>query len=140
MFADSWRWIEPVAGLAKAAALRTPGGALARFWNGFTVDEAVVEVLDAVYRVHAPEVVQVWRSIPERPPTVGLGSEETRTYRWDRVVTVDEWIATVATISDHQRLGPRLEPLLADLRRTIVRLGGTVPVRHHVHLVLTRQD
>src|SRR5688572_11902991 len=33
--AQSWHWVDPVAGPAKAASVLRPGGRLALFWNGY---------------------------------------------------------------------------------------------------------
>jgi hypothetical protein len=33
-------------------------------------------------------------------------SVKTRTYRWERILSADEWVEQAATFSDHQRLEP----------------------------------
>lgn len=147
LFADSWHWIDPAAGLPKAAELLEGNGTIARLWNGYTVDESVIDAFDAVYRRHAPEIVQVWR--PRHAETgrnddftAGgfFDSLERRSYRWQRVVTAAEWVSVVETVSDHQRLGrQRLTLLLRELREAIERLGGSIQSHHETHLVLARR-
>jgi hypothetical protein len=52
---------------------------------------------------------------------------EPRTYRWTRELSANEWVAMLATFSDHQRLGKdRLLRLQDALRAAIDRSGGTV--------------
>ena len=52
---ESWHWVDPVAGAAKAAEVLRPGGRLAAFWNtgqpSAGLDEAFVEA----YRRVLPE-------------------------------------------------------------------------------------
>jgi SAM-dependent methyltransferase len=53
---QTWHWIEPVAGAAKAAAVLRPGGRLALFWNVFQPPAALAEAFGAVYRRVLPEL------------------------------------------------------------------------------------
>ncbi len=46
---SAWHWVEPVRGVAKAAAVLRPGGTLARFWNYPVVPDATGERLERVY-------------------------------------------------------------------------------------------
>ena len=56
-----------------------------------------------------------------------FGSLEPRTYRWEHTLSADEWVALVATFSDHQCLGQeRLSVLQRGLHAAIEDLGGTV--------------
>lgn len=144
-FADSWHWITPAAGIPKAARLLNEGGTFVRFWNAYAVDGPVIDAFDTVYREHAPEVAQVWRPTGDRARMHGVASSgafhslETRTYRWERILTADEWVAATATVSDHQRLGPqRLTRLLGELHETIEHLGGTVHAHYETYLALAR--
>lgn len=156
-FADSWHWVDPDVGIAKAARLLRAGGTIARWWNNCVLDEPVIAAFDAVYRSHAPEVVQMWRPAGDRakvhadarsvstgtgPFTTGgmFCTVETRTYRWERVLTADQWVGAVATTSSHQRLEPpRLASVLRDLHDAIERLGGTMQGHYETDLVFARR-
>lgn len=147
-FADSWHWIDPTVAVPKAAGLLPAGGTIARFWNDYAVDDHVADAFDAVYRTHAPQIVQVWRPtgrpfLPgDTDPFTATGdfhSLRTATYRWERVMSADEWTAVAATASDHRSLGPRLPALLRDLHAAIEHLGGAVRSHHETRLVLARR-
>ncbi len=60
---QTWHWIDPVAGAAKAAAVLRPGGRLAVFWNVFQPDPALAEALTAVYAGVMPGP-NLWASDP----------------------------------------------------------------------------
>jgi SAM-dependent methyltransferase len=47
---DTWHWIDPKRGAAKAALVLRPAGACVRFWNLQLLDEPVMDALDIVYR------------------------------------------------------------------------------------------
>jgi len=147
--ADAWHWIDPARGIPKAAEVLRPGGTLARFWNYHLLEEQAVAALDAVYRRHAPEAhtrdsapgdrtdpgTADPTSAADRAGSGGdplarsdaFGSLEPRTYRWEHTLSADEWVALVATFSDHQCLGQeRLSVLQRGLHAAIEDLGGTV--------------
>lgn len=148
-FADAWHWVDPAVGIPKAARLLRPGGRLARWWNDCVLDEPVIAAFEAVYRRHAPHIVQVWRPAADKErvhagaaadpftATAAFSPAVTSTYRWERIMTADEWVGTAETTSAHQRLGPqRLSALLRELHTTIERLGGTVRSHHETYLAL----
>jgi SAM-dependent methyltransferase len=130
----AWHWIDPAVGLARAAEVLNPGGTAALFWNYHTVDQSLLAAFDAAYQLHAPELDVIGRDpsgLPDHDPFAAAKSftpGETRTYRWPRQLTADEWAGMLATFSDHQGLGwYRLTHLQAALRRAINNRGGTVP-------------
>ncbi|MHB1837600.1 MAG: class I SAM-dependent methyltransferase, partial [Solirubrobacteraceae bacterium] len=52
---ESWHWVDPVAGAAKAAEVLRPGGRLAVFWNTGQPPARLDEAFHAVYRTVLPE-------------------------------------------------------------------------------------
>ena len=52
---QSWHWVDPVAGAAKAARVLRPGGRLAAFWHVFEPPQDVAEAVGAVYRRVVPD-------------------------------------------------------------------------------------
>jgi SAM-dependent methyltransferase len=152
--ADAWHWIRPDLGILKVARVLRAGGTIARFRSSVIVDEPVVAAFDTVYRKHAPQVTQVWRPTRSQAHPGGLAdndvadpfadndifsSVETRTYRWERTLSADEWVGLAATISDHLRLGnERLPVLLQALHATIQALGGTVHSHGETQVLLAQ--
>jgi len=150
---DTWHWIDPKRGAAKAALVLRPGGALVRFWNLQLLDEPVMEALDPVYRAHAPEVYVYGRAptswpdgsalkyadpIPLEGPFVAI---EAKKYVWERRVTGADWAAFAGTISDHKRLpGERLASLKTAIRETIERFGETILVRIETMATFSRRE
>jgi SAM-dependent methyltransferase len=130
---QAWHWINPDEGLAQARRVLAPSGVLARFWNYHRFDDAVLQVLDAVYEELAPGVQGLGHD-PTReaqPPDPferdGDWSVEAVTYRWDRSCSAQDYAGLVATFSDHQRLGPvRLRALQQALHDAVQGLGGTL--------------
>jgi SAM-dependent methyltransferase len=53
--AQSWHWIDPVAGAAKAAAVLRPGGRLAIFGHVFEPPDRIAEAFAAAFRRAVPE-------------------------------------------------------------------------------------
>jgi SAM-dependent methyltransferase len=53
--AESWHWVDPVAGAAKAAEVLRPGGRLAVFWNTGQPPADLDEAFAEVYRRVLPE-------------------------------------------------------------------------------------
>ncbi len=129
----AWHWVDPAIGLPKAASVVNPGGTVALFWNYHALDESLLDAFDAAYRLHAPELTVVGRD-PSGAPDVDpfarsnqFSPGESRTYRWPRHLSADEWVGMLATFSDHQRLGrERLTDLQAAVRGAIRASGGVV--------------
>lgn len=98
---QTWHWIDPVAGAAKARALLRPNGRLAVFWNVFQPEAALAAALAAVYdRVLAGP--NLWTADPHAAyqPLLAMAADgmrdagfaEPEQWRvdWERVYTRDE--------------------------------------------------
>jgi SAM-dependent methyltransferase len=129
----AWHWVDPVAGLAKAASVLVPGGTVALFWNYHVLDASLVEAFADVYAAHAPGLAVIGAD-PTGSPDVDpfSGSDhfapgETRSYRWSREVAADDWVSMLETFSDHRRLGEApLHRLQDGLHDVITASGGVV--------------
>jgi hypothetical protein len=128
------------------AAVLRPGGTFVRFWSLDVLDEAVIDVLRAVYAEHAPKAFVYGYLSRDRPYVDPLESHpdfagmETRIYGWERTLTACEWAELMATVSDHQRLEPeRLAALQRGARAAIEALGGAVHSRGETHAWFVRR-
>ncbi|MGH3513310.1 MAG: class I SAM-dependent methyltransferase, partial [Pseudonocardiaceae bacterium] len=142
----AWHWIDPELGMAKAAHVLRASGTIARFWNYHVLDESVAAMFEAVYREHAPEAHPHGRALDDSGYIDPFGeneafcSVETRTYRWERTLSADEWVGQALTFSDHQRLEPeRLRTVARALHAAVETLGGTVEAHGGTYVVLARR-
>jgi SAM-dependent methyltransferase len=141
---QAWHWIDPRVGAPKVARLLTPGGTVALFWNYDDLDAPTRAVADAVYREHAPELLDAFRNKPTRQlddlRAAGVfSSVRTRTYEWERTVSVADWVGVVGTHSDHLMLGPRRLATVQDaLRRALEQAGEVVRLRGGTYVIWAR--
>jgi SAM-dependent methyltransferase len=138
---QSWHWVDPVAGAAKAAQVLRPGGVLAAFWHVFEAPPPVSTAFAEVYR----------RVVPDPPFTVqaagqgrmpylgvitkvadgmrevgGFGEAEQSRFDWERSYTRDEWLDLLPTTGGLTRLPPdKLAEVLDHVGAAIDALGGT---------------
>jgi SAM-dependent methyltransferase len=121
---ESWHWVDPVAGAAKAAEVLRPGGRLSVFWNTGQpagLDEAFAEV----YRRVLPEslVARLGKSSIEEAhsamcakaadgmrATGAFDEPEQWRFEWTQSYTRDEWLSALQTSG-----GAIPESQLADL-------------------------
>lgn len=136
---QTWHWVDPVAGAAKAAQALRPGGRLAVFWNVFQSPPDVSAVFDTVYRRVIPDAPRSFWAMPALDTYAMLfdkaadgiqqadafGDPEQWRFDWERVYTGDEWLDQVPTHGGHNQLPPsQLEDLLAGIGAVVDRLGG----------------
>jgi SAM-dependent methyltransferase len=137
---QSWHWVEPVAGAAKAARVLRPGGLLAPFWHAYQLPPDVAEAFAAVYRRVVPD--SPFRFEPTRPAlevyqtmltTAADGMREAgafgepRQWRvdWERTYRRDEWLDQMPTQGPLTRLPPdRLAEVLHGVGAAIDAMGG----------------
>jgi len=116
--AQSWHWVDAVAGTAKAAAVLRPGGRLAVFWNAFDAPKDLREAFRDVYRRVQPDspfgaywarpAVDAYRIGCERMAQVmreagAFGEPEEWLSTWERPYTRDEWLDLVPTTGGFTR-------------------------------------
>lgn len=137
---QSWHWVDPVAGAAKAAEALRPGGRLAVFWNVFQPPPAVAEAFAAVYgAVLTGKSGNFWARPPLNAYSIGFtsaadgirqaamfGDPEQWRFDWERSYTRDEWLDQVPTHGGTNQLPPaQLEELLAGIGAAIEAVGGS---------------
>lgn len=133
--AQSWHWVEPSVGFAKAARVLSPEGVLAAFWNRpvWARGELREVVLDAYRRV-APELLaesdpihpastlssddEEWRHGVAATP--GLQGTEVRDYEWSQTYSAAGYAALLETHSTIRVLEPhRRHELVSAVARAI---------------------
>ncbi|WP_233608279.1 class I SAM-dependent methyltransferase [Nocardia stercoris] len=146
--AQSWHWIDPVAGAAKAAAVLRPGGRLAIFGHTYEPPAAVAEPFAAAVRRVAPD--SPFSGQPARRPlafyrseyikvndrigeTGSFGDPELWQFDWQQTYSSAQWLELLPTTGGLTRLR-------ADQQAEILTaVGDAVDVLHH-GLHDTRRD
>lgn len=151
--AQAWHWVDPVAGAAKAAAVLSPGGRFAAFWNSNLHAPEVQDALDPIYQRHRPEPVAgpaasnraaVARMQDEGIDALGATGQfeavEMRWYPWHATYTREEWLDQLPTHSDHRNMAPEaLAALLAEVGEVIDEFGGQITLDHTTKLITARR-
>ncbi len=148
---QSWHWVDPVAGAAKAAQVLRPGGRLAVFWYVFQPPSDLAEAFSAVYR----------RVLPDSPFARGImpgldsysafftkaedgirqagafGEPEQWRFDWDGPYTRDEWLDLAPTAGGYSLFSPgQQEELLAGVGAAVDAVGGSFPM-HYTAMAVT---
>jgi SAM-dependent methyltransferase len=140
--AQSWHWVDPVTGAAKAATVLRPGGRLAIFSHVFEPPAEVAEPFAAAYRRVVPDPPFA-NSEARRPlelyqamyAKVAGKIRETGQFRepeqwrfdWERRYTRDQWLALLPTTGGLTRLRPdQLADILDAVGAAIDALGGAI--------------
>jgi len=134
---QTWHWIDPVAGAAKAAEVLRPGGGLAVFWNAPAPSTTVRDAFSEVYARIFPDwnpwarpAADAYGAIIGRAAdgiaeTGAFGPAERSRFDWERSYTRDEWLEQIPTGGDASQFAPEtLAALLAALGAAIDELGG----------------
>ncbi|MGA2008968.1 MAG: class I SAM-dependent methyltransferase [Solirubrobacteraceae bacterium] len=148
---QTWHWVDPVAGAAKAAAVLRPGGRLAVFWNVFEFPGDLGAAVNAVYARVLPDspfsggtagglaayAAQDAKAADGIRAAAAFGEPERLRFEWERRYSRDEWLAQVPTSGGHRRFPPgRLEDLLAGIGAAIDARGGSFTMRY-ISVVVT---
>ncbi|MFJ3306282.1 class I SAM-dependent methyltransferase [Streptomyces sp. NPDC086549] len=152
---QTWHWVDPVAGAAKAARTLRPGGLLALFWNAGQPVPEVAEAFAEVYRRAMPD------SLAARQWTVSaadgyaalcakaadgirevgaFADPEQWRFDWEQAYTRDEWLDQLPTQGAFTRL-PRagLEEVLSGVGAAIDAAGGSFTMRYATLAVTARR-
>lgn len=142
---QTWHWIDPVAGAAKAAAVLRPGGRLAVFWNISRPSPGIAEAFAAVHRRAVPDApLNPWAAaVLDRQDALlvtaadgmrragAFGESEQWRAEWEREYTRDQWLDQLPTSGLAGRLSPSvLEELLAGTGAAVDAMGGGFTMRY----------
>lgn len=141
--AQAWHWVHDPNRYKKVTAALAPGGMLALFWNrGRPMEGALRADNDAAYEEHAPALtssIGAWdvdRTLDEMSAAAFRDATK-RVFTWSITYTTAEWLALLATHSDHRMLPdePR-ERLHAAVGRVIDDHGGRFDATYDAMLFL----
>lgn len=139
--AQSWHWVDPVAGAVKAAQVLRPNGRLAIFGHVYEPPAEVAEPFAAAYRRVAPDApfngrsarrpLEMYRAgyarVADRIRETGgfLAPEQSR-FDWEHSYTRDQWLELLPTTGGLTRLDPgQLAEIQGEVGRAIDALGGS---------------
>jgi SAM-dependent methyltransferase len=138
--AQSWHWVDPASGAAKAAQVLRPGGRLAIFGHVYEPPAEVAEPFAAAYRRVVPdspfansearrplELYQaMYAKIADKIRETGQFREpEQWRFDWEQSYTRDQWLALLPTTGGLTRLRPgQLADILGEVGTAIDALGG----------------
>ncbi|MET8339241.1 class I SAM-dependent methyltransferase [Streptosporangium canum] len=138
--AQSWHWVDPVAGAVKAARVLRPRGRLAIFGHVYEPPAEVAEPFAAAYRRAAPD--SPLNGQPARRPldlyqaayvkfadqireTEQFNDPEQWRFDWERSYTRDQWLDLLPTTGGLTQLRPdQLAEILDAVGGAIDSLGG----------------
>ncbi|WP_435831401.1 class I SAM-dependent methyltransferase [Nocardia aurea] len=144
--AQSWHWVDPVAGTAKAAAVLRPGGRLAIFGHAYEPPAEVAEPFAAAYRRVAPD--SPFSGQPARRPldlylagyatiadqlreTAQFAEPEQWRFDWRQTYTRDQWLELLPTTGGLTRLRrDQLSEIFDAVGAAIDSLGGSFTMEY----------
>lgn len=142
---QTWHWLDPAAGAAKAALVLRPGGRVAAFWNAMELPPRLGDALAAAFRRVMPGALSAGEPSGGPPGyhafyaraadglrAAGAFSEpEQWQVDWERPYTRGEWLEAMATGGGFNLMErSQLEALLGNASAVIDAMGGTVTVKY----------
>jgi SAM-dependent methyltransferase len=150
---QSWHWVDPISGAAKAAQVLHPNGRLAVFWNVAQVPTELGEAFAEIYRRVMPDLPFNPWAVPALNAYTALdakaadgmrasqsfGDPEQWRFDWDRAYSRDEWLDQLPTMGGHTRLpAAQLSELAGCVSEVIDAVGGSFTVAYAT-LVVTAE-
>lgn len=151
---QTWHWIDPVAGAAKAARLLRDGGPLAAFWNVQRPPRALARAFTEVYRrllPGTPFAADRGDALDAHDRVLGpaiAGIEASRAFDaverwrldWTQHYTTQQWLDQVPSFGGHSRLpAATLDRLLAGIGDAIDRAGGGFAMDYATVAIVARR-
>lgn len=148
---QTWHWVDPVAGAAKAAAALCPGGRLALFWNVFQPPADLAAAFGEVYHRLLPalaaaaghtDILGTYQVMFDKAAdgirrAGAFGEPADWRFEWGRTYSRQEWLDQLATHGGANRLPPgTLDELRNGIGAAIDAAGGSF-VMHYTTVVVT---
>lgn len=149
---QTWHWVDPVAGAAKARSVLGPGGRLAVFWNAGDPPAELAAAFAEVYRRVETGLPFTPMAAPQRDGYAamldraeaglrqagGFGAPERLRLDWEATLGRDDFLDQVQTSGGHNRIPPeRLAELLAGLGAAIDAAGGAFTMSYATLALVT---
>ncbi|MGW4113278.1 class I SAM-dependent methyltransferase [Actinosynnema sp. NPDC004786] len=133
---QTWHWVDPVAGAAKAARVLRPGGVLAVFWNVARPPADLAAAFAEVYRRVLPGSPLTRPAGGPSPFTTAavdgirrsgaFGEPGEQRFDWERTYTRDEWVDQAPTSGAHALIPPeRADEVLTGIGAAVDAVGGS---------------
>lgn len=138
--AQTWHWIDPVAGAAKAAQALAPDGRLALLWNVGRPSAQIAEAFGEVYRRVMPDLPYLHgggrsafdayedglaRAADGIRQAGAFDEPDQWRYEWERSYARDEWLDQLTTHGDHSEFpAAKLDEVLEGVGAAIDARGG----------------
>jgi SAM-dependent methyltransferase len=139
---QSWHWVDPVAGPAKAAEVLRPGGLLSMFWNVSKPPVELERAFGEVYRRVLPDSPMVtaaqsssggdpYKALSDKSADAlvksgAFGQLDRQKLTWEKSYTRAEWLEVSATTGITSRLPKEImERVFEGLGEAIDAVGGS---------------
>jgi SAM-dependent methyltransferase len=143
---QTWHWVDPLAGAAKAVSVLRPGGRLALFWNAVVpTPELAAEFAKVFASLETGLPFNPWTAAPEADPygsiidqaadglhtTGAFGTVERLAFEWQSTIGRDDWLEQVSTAGGINRLPKdKLDVLLRGMGAAIGAAGATLVIAY----------
>jgi SAM-dependent methyltransferase len=143
---QTWHWVDPVAGAAKAARVLRPGGRLALFWHVFHLPPEVAQAFAEVYQRVVPnspfnvqatgQALDMYRVMFTKATdgiheVGGFSAPEEWRYDWEQTYTRDAWLDQLPTQGTLTRIpADQVAAVQAGVGAAIDAMGGTVTMAY----------
>jgi SAM-dependent methyltransferase len=151
---QTWHWVDPVAGAAKAAKALRPGGRLAALWNVVQPPLELSEAFAATYRRVLPDSPSFWGAVRGVEAYSGQFTKTADGIRkvsafdepeqwqvdWERSYTRQEWLDQVPTTAGHSQFPPhKLQELLAGIGAAVDTMGDSFTMGYATVVVTAKR-
>jgi SAM-dependent methyltransferase len=144
---QTWHWVDPTAGAARAGDVLRPGGRIALFWNAGDPEPGIARAFGAVYRsvdtglpfapwtdgrsaVHGYDAFLA-RAADGIRATTEFAEPRRLRFDWTATITTDAWLDQVPSNGGHSRIpADRLALLLDGLGRVVDDHGGSFTMHY----------
>ncbi|WP_040778244.1 class I SAM-dependent methyltransferase [Nocardia pneumoniae] len=153
---QTWHWVDPIAGAAKAAETLRPGGRLAVFWNASQPPRELEEAFAEVYRSVLPDSPIARLATTSGPEAYAMMCDkisdgirqagtfeepEQRQFTWEHPYSRDEWLELSSTTGITTQLPKNvLDEVLAGLGAAIDAVGGNLVCRYTTVLITAARN